>query len=74
MMHIISPLLLARAVSIHKSQGQTIDRIKVDLRRVFEKGEHDSHPCSCQLILLRYDICSFVSSFFIGWVGGHRVR
>lgn len=33
------PLILSWALSIHKAQGQTIDRLVVDLRRVFEKGQ-----------------------------------
>lgn len=33
------PLLLSWAMSIHKAQGQTIQRLKVDLQRIFEKGQ-----------------------------------
>jgi len=33
------PLIVAWAMSIHKSQGQTLGRVKIDMGRIFEKGQ-----------------------------------
>jgi ATP-dependent DNA helicase PIF1 len=33
------PIILSWSMSIHKSQGQTLQRVKVDLRKIFEKGQ-----------------------------------
>lgn len=33
------PLLLAWAMSIHKAQGQSIDRLRIDLQKIFERGQ-----------------------------------
>lgn len=33
------PIMLCWALSIHKAQGQTIQRLKVDLRNIFEAGQ-----------------------------------
>ncbi|KAF8227488.1 hypothetical protein L208DRAFT_1441123 [Tricholoma matsutake] len=40
-------------MSIHKSQGQTLERVKVDLGKVFEKGVYARLPFSPHLTFLR---------------------
>jgi ATP-dependent DNA helicase PIF1 len=56
------PLILAWAITIHKSQGQTIPRLYVDLNRVFECGQayvalsRCTDPSSLQVVGFNKDI------------------
>jgi ATP-dependent DNA helicase PIF1 len=56
------PLILAWAITIHKSQGQTIPRLHVDLNRVFECGQayvalsRCTDPSSLQVVGFSKDI------------------
>lgn len=43
-------------MSIHKSQGQTLERVKVDLGKVFEKGR-PSISVFLLVLIVRVNLC-----------------
>ena len=77
------PLILAWALSIHKAQGQTLERVKVDLGKVFEKGQAyvalSRATSQAGLCVLRFDpkkvmVHPKVTSFYEALVSIEKIR
>ncbi len=62
------PLILAWAVSMHKEQGQTLQRVKVDLGKVVEKGQGGLILCSLidKSDLRIASVCCHISGYHHG--------
>lgn len=71
------PLILAWALSIHKSQGQTLERVRVDLKSVFEKGQGEcASACEDAMHVLTtfFSVRCVVSSNQHGDSGSEELR